>query len=74
MLLEIGPQRVLLEQALQALFDGVFEILHGGVLGRAALEFPAQPVEIDLADIVWCQFFGKSRLNLGCYRLIDDLM
>jgi hypothetical protein len=72
--LEIGAQGVLLEQTLQALFDGGLQNLHGGAFGRAALELPAQPVEIDLADIVWWRLFSNSRLGLCLNRLIDDLM
>ena len=62
--LEVCAQWVLFEQALQALFDGLPEILHGGVFGRRAFKLFAQAFEVDLADVVgWAVFGGLQRLG-----------
>ena len=56
--LEVGAHWVLFEQALQALFDGLPEILHGGVFGGLTFKFLAQALEVDLADVVGRAIFG----------------
>ncbi|OPY86292.1 MAG: hypothetical protein A4E72_01712 [Syntrophus sp. PtaU1.Bin208] len=71
--LKVRPQRVLPEQAQQALFDGRLEILHRGAPGRAPFKLPPQPVEVDPADVERGLLF-RDVLRLGLNGLINHRM
>ena len=73
MALEVRTQRILQQQPLQPLLDHLPQVLGGGPLGWALLEFLPEPLEVDLADVVRLgrlTHMFRHRLN----RLIDNLV
>jgi hypothetical protein len=74
MLLEVGPQGILLQKPLKSVLYGLSKVLDQCILYPASLELLLEPIEVDLTYVVGSQLLGdwtSPNLNRLVYHLLE---